>query len=307
MRPYILQYLNSSIYTKQLDVNYTSRYDHPRGWSDYLLNDSLIYSYRQTEYTRENFIDRMHSHDFFELIIYISGDIQYINENQVFSPSYGDVVVTAPGRMHAARLVRGSVYERFVIQFTPDAFYGFDSENDLVSFTKDNPDCCFVPLESGAKDTLLELLRKIQNTLSIDTKNSKILAFSYVIQIFNILSESSGYVQKSEERMPKNIHKIKQYIDENFLEITSATEVANNFYYSREYVSRLFKHYFNTTISEYIAKRKINESKKILLAGGSVTDACYNSGFRNMSSYIKTFSSNTGVTPSKYKKNASEH
>ena len=243
----------------------------------------------------------MHSHDFCEVLIYAGGDIQYINENSLITPHIGDVIISRPGRMHAALLQNASVYERYVLQFTPDVLRAFGS-NTLLSFTEVPSDRCLIPPPDEVRSEIFYLLGEMEKALKEDSENSVPLTLSFAVRLFDLLCRCAGEVRETGEKMPDNIRKIKEYIDSNFSEISSTEEVAEHFYYSREYVSRLFKRYFNTTISDYIVKRKINASKQILTAGGSVTDACYSSGFKNMSSYIKRFSSITGVTPSHYRK-----
>ena len=47
-------------------------------------------------------------------------------------------------------------------------------------------------------------------------------------------------------------------------------------------------------------KYRILESQKMLDAGVSISDACYASGFNNMSTYISSFKKVIGVLPSRY-------
>ena len=79
---------------------------------------------------------------------------------------------------------------------------------------------------------------------------------------------------------------IKRYIDENFQAISSTSDISDHFFYSREYISRMFKQYFNTNISEYITHKRIDAAKEALEAGQTVTQAFNASGYRSMSSFI---------------------
>jgi AraC-like DNA-binding protein len=79
-------------------------------------------------------------------------------------------------------------------------------------------------------------------------------------------------------------------------------EIAAHFFYSREYLSRLFRRTLNTTVSDYLADKKLAHSKVLLEQGATVTEACFSSGFRNMSSFIRNFQEKTGVLPSIYRK-----
>ena len=104
------------------------------------------------------------------------------------------------------------------------------------------------------------------------------------------------------EHLPEAIRQIKDYIDENYTTLSGVEEIAAHFFYSREYLSRLFRRTLNTTVSDYLLDKKLTHSKHLLEHGDSVTEACFASGFHNMSSFIRNFRDYAGVLPSVYRK-----
>ncbi|MDF2859496.1 MAG: yesS, partial [Neobacillus sp.] len=97
------------------------------------------------------------------------------------------------------------------------------------------------------------------------------------------------------------IIKATNYIEENYRELTSIADIANHSHISREHLSRLFKNYYGTTINNYINQKRINESKRLFELGANVTEACFSSGFNNVSYFIKIFHQKVGTTPLEYK------
>jgi AraC-like DNA-binding protein len=81
---------------------------------------------------------------------------------------------------------------------------------------------------------------------------------------------------------------------------------ASHFHYSREYLSRLFRQYYNINISEYITRQKISAAKKALESGSRVTEAFQLSGYHTMSSFISAFKKFVNMTPSEYRKRISD-
>ena len=61
-----------------------------------------------------------------------------------------------------------------------------------------------------------------------------------------------------------------------------------------------------TSGNVYLTNMKIQHSKKMLAAGSSVTDACYQSGFHNMSTFNNAFRNLVHMTPSAYRKSVKE-
>jgi AraC-like DNA-binding protein len=58
-----------------------------------------------------------------------------------------------------------------------------------------------------------------------------------------------------------------------------------------------------TSIFEYLNGIKVDFACKLLMNNElAIVDACYDSGFNNLSHFNKQFRKNTGVTPSEYRK-----
>ena len=65
---------------------------------------------------------------------------------------------------------------------------------------------------------------------------------------------------------------------------------------------RYFKKSTHYTFTDFLNHFRINQSKKLLLQDKTVTEACYESGFGNISYFNKTFKKVTGENPSIFKK-----
>ena len=65
--------------------------------------------------------------------------------------------------------------------------------------------------------------------------------------------------------------------------------------------SEMFTSYFGQTFSSKLNDLKTNYAKVLLKSGFSVTETCFRSGFRSMSSFLTVFKEKTGIPPKKYK------
>ena len=130
----------------------------------------------------------------------------------------------------------------------------------------------------------------------------KALGLSYIIQIFYLLNQRICRPKNDTSFLPDNILVLQHYIDHNFSKISSVSQVADHFFYSREYISRLFRKYFDTTISDYIMKRRISESQLLIMKGVPLIDVAYQVGFGSLSTFIRAFRSVANMTPSEYRK-----
>lgn len=272
-------------------------------WENDLINDSLCYSYRSTVYDMNTFPSSLHSHDYYELVIFVEGEINYVCESSVYSPKRGDVIIIPPGKFHMSKLKgERTHYKRHVFYLYPNAFDAVGASlADILIRT--NEGVHFSLASREREEELLTLTEKLSLTLKDRGDGlSHALAFGYIIEIFCLLNRKDIRHSGESERLPENILALQQYLDAHYTEINSVSEVAEHFFYSREYVSRLFKKYYDTTILDYIHKLRISKSRAMIADGMPIIDVCYAVGFSSLSTFIRAFRAATDMTPSEYRK-----
>ena len=272
-------------------------------WENDLINDSLCYSYRSTVYDMNTFPSSLHSHDYYELVIFVEGEINYVCESSVYSPNRGDVIIIPPGKFHMSKLKgERTHYKRHVFYLYPNAFDAVSpSLAELLIRTKEGVHFSLASRER--EEELLTLSEKLASALKKRGDDlSRALAFGYIIEIFCLLNRKDIRHSGESERLPENILALQQYLDAHYSEINSVSEVAEHFFYSREYVSRLFKKYYDTTILDYIHKLRISKSRALIAEGMPIIDVCYAVGFSSLSTFIRAFRTATDMTPSEYRR-----
>jgi AraC-like DNA-binding protein len=272
-------------------------------WENDLINDSLCYSCRSTVYDVNTFPSSLHSHDYYELVIFVEGEINYVCESSVYSPKRGDVIIIPPGKFHMSKLKgERTHYKRHVFYLYPNAF---DTVSPSLAeiLIRTNEGAHFSLASREREEELLSLSEKLACALKQRGDDlARALAFGYIIEIFCLLNRKDIRHSGESERLPENILALQQYLDAHYTEINSVSEVAEHFFYSREYVSRLFKKYYDTTILDYIHKLRISKSRSLIAEGMPIIDVCYAVGFSSLSTFIRAFRTATDMTPSEYRK-----
>lgn len=278
---------------------------HPEiiNWRENYLNDSLFYSCRATHYDRSTYPSSLHYHDYYELVIVEEGNIHYICEGKTFHPHSGDIILIPPRKLHMSVInTDETLYKRHVFYLYPDAFDAIGC-SALTEFVKDCEDGHhLLSLSPSCRQILLDLLSRLNHILKPGAnKKNQALSLGLVIEIFYYLSQAQAEPETSAARLPMKVLSIQRYIDEHYAEINSVSQVAAHFFYSREYVSRLFKQHFNTTVADYITKRRIASSQTLIAKGEPLSNICYRVGFGSMTAFIHAFRSVTNMTPSQYR------
>ena len=233
----------------------------------------------------------------------MEGDVRYICESSACLPHYGDVIVIPPGKLHMSMINADSThYVRYVFYFYPDAFDAFGGQSLLEMPELTHQDQFYFSLNAKRMEELLALLVQLDGALQPGTAKEQTLALAYTLQIFYLLNKPSSVLSASDPYLPQSVIDIQHYLDEHFTEISSVSDVASHFFYSREYVSRLFKRYLNTTVAEYVLNRRVSYCQKLMTTDLPLIDICFRAGFGSLSSFIRAFQRITSISPSKYRR-----
>jgi AraC-like DNA-binding protein len=130
-----------------------------------------------------------------------------------------------------------------------------------------------------------------------------LLANSNEIEMLKVRPISSTAVLKEQQRLQKVHH----FIEANYQNEIDVNAVAKLCNLTTAAFCRYFKKATHFTFTDFLNQFRINQSKKILLQDKNVTEACYESGFSNISYFNKTFKKITGENPSAFKKKHLSH
>ena len=273
----------------------------PPDWINYFAEEQMMFSHRCNQYASGKQYspdNELHAHGYYELVIHIRGEAEYIQNDSHIHPLPYTVVWCRPGNMHAVRLYPCE-FERYLLYFSPEFFtQNAQSECPILAFTEKDGVFAF-QIDEDRIHTLRSLLERIEQAFQADVPYKSLLVKALIVELFAFFNADEPAWFAS-ENLDDPIAEIKKYIDRNYADIAGIEQIAAEFHYSREHLSRKFKGRFNTSISEYLSRRRIIESIR-LLPLMSITEACYAVGFRNPSAYIAAFKKNMGCLPSEYK------
>lgn len=101
------------------------------------------------------------------------------------------------------------------------------------------------------------------------------------------------------------VTKAKRYIDENLEREVSVASLAEEFYVSPNYFSRLFKKVMGEGCNEYIVRKRIEKSKSLLesttIKAGKIAMMV---GYNDTNYFSLAFKKHTGMSPTKYREQA---
>lgn len=269
--------------------------------------------YKKTGYLNSNFkifhiidkhkkIFKYHYHDFFKILIFINGNVTYHIEGKSYNLNAYDIVLVNPSEIHKPVIHDDTPYERIVIYISPEFFHSCNKKNFDLSF-------CFINASKN-KANIINYNNRISNLYyEIDElksyfENTDVLNNIYRDAIFikfmvllnkyiknNFLKISSKAISN------KKVLEVLSYINDNLSSDININDLAARFYLNRSYLMHLFKKETGYTIIQYITEKRLFKARSLILKGYSLTDACFYSGFKNYSTFFRSFKNKFNVSP----------
>ena len=120
-------------------------------------------------------------------------------------------------------------------------------------------------------------------------------------QTFELLHEQP-FQNKLREREQGRLRTIYNYVDKHYHQKIELSEMARISNMSKEAFCRYFKKVSNYTFIEFLNRYRISQSKRLLMSGESVSDACYQTGYESLSYFNRIFKKVTNENPRDFRK-----
>ena len=250
----------------------------------------------------------VHWHDEFEIIYVRSGFLTVSISGESYIGKTGEAFVVSPGNLHLMGSQSGTV-----------DYYTFLFPLKYISFRTDDmlDEKLLEPLNSGhlmicprVKDTAKELCKQLieiymakkdESESKIATQvRTKIILLQFILEMWK-----KGFVIENDTSGRNTVEKeMVSYIQQNFTGKISLREFGEQFHLSEKYISRYFKEHFHITLSQYVTYLRLEHAKQLLQDTDiPVTDVAMQSGYQNVSYFIRSFQKAYAVSPLKYRKN----
>lgn len=244
-----------------------------------------------------------HYHTEMELVCVISGSgsrhVGYHKSNF----RNGDLVLIGSNIPHSGfGLSSVDPHEEIVVQFREEIIQ-FPQEVEevvglrkLVSLSK-----LGILFNSKTKKKILPKLLQI-----LETENSK--RYPLLLNILFELSEDKDYILLNKEVMPHTIisknkerlQTIFTFLEKNYDKQIEINDVANLANLTLPAFCNFFKKATKITFTDFVNQYRIDKACSLMLQGKSISEACYSSGYNNISYFNRAFKKYMGRTPTEF-------
>ena len=143
-----------------------------------------------------------------------------------------------------------------------------------------------------------EMINIARNT----TKRNVSFFLPFVTKFFAEIAEERKLISLVSTNKEKTVGEIISFIEKSYLrQDFSIGKIAERFYYSISYISRIFKEVTSLSPTEYVLKLRMLHAKDLLRMGEySVSEIAYIVGYSSPFYFSKEFKKYYGVSPSKF-------
>ena len=234
----------------------------------------------------------VHWHEFYEIELILSGSGVCSIDGIPYSIQRGFLYCLSTISFHELHF-DGEV-ELINIMFPPN----FANTNYLSKILKSGPHVCTMLCEEDI--CFITTLAKEANACNNDPNG-----MDYLEAILNCILAKITMISSGESRsIPISpINRSILYIQDNLsneLTLETVSAVAN---YSPNYFSEIFKKETGNTFNAYVRNMRLSFAKKLLLYSDlTVTEICYECGFRDYSNFMRSFKNTVGTSPNIFRK-----
>lgn len=221
--------------------------------------------------------------DTYEIIIMYAGNAFICENNCNFNLKKNDILLLEPSKEH----------------------YGFKSSSEFVSFAwihfkSDGEHFKSLPKLTHSED--LFSLRTLVSQLLHSSNTPNYSSITYDMYCALIVEEIL-FLNKTTE-IPGNMLavQIKEWIRNNICKNITVKQIAEQFSYHENHISRIFKNSYNISIKQYITSHKLKITKDQLCNTlYNINQIAHSCGFESENHFIKFFKYHTGLTPTEYR------
>ena len=233
----------------------------------------------------------MHTHSYYEVLYFISGDATHVIEDRKYKLKKGDLILIRPSKYHFIQLDSSADYERYDILFNEKLLHldtAMSNEGVEVINLSHSPTAdgifkrCDYYAENLPKNEFASMLLLLLGELFYNVK----------------IEQSKSNVSRASAINPI-LSKALAYINDELFTLKSVSEVANKLFVTESYLFRIFKNELHQTPKKYITDKRLLAAHSMICMGQRPTEVCEKCGFGDYTTFYRSYKRFFGYVPSK--------
>ena len=256
----------------------------------------------QNHLKEHRFIESLHRHDFYVLVLFTNGTGLHKIDFDTFDITKGSLFLMQPGQIHLWEL--SSDIDGYIVFFSKEIYNLHFRDKKIEEYlffqsSKNKPELVLNIDEMKQIQPFFELIVNENQEDQLQKKDKMLnLLDCILVEILRIYNIESNHLTSTYN------HKLKEF--EILLEEYYKIEKSPSFYADKmsitlKHLNRISKNILNITITELITRRVILESKRIMVdKNKTIAQIADELGYSNYSYFSKLFKKSVGITPTEF-------
>lgn len=268
----------------------------------------LVSHHNLSEYDSNSFM--WHCNPEIEITYIKKGAMHYRINNRSFHLKEGEIIFCNSNALHSGEMIDQEDCSYIPVTFDPKLIYGFFRSTICTKYVDpiiQNLSICAMHIDYSRewhKDFREQMLKVI--SLDKDRPDFYELDISIRMQImWRLLAEHLPHqpvTTASDLTEYERIRKILSYIEQNYMNRITLTDISESLHLCESECTRLFKRHMNTTLFAFLQEYRIERSLEYLNTKESISAIAEKTGFSDSNYYSKVFSKIKGCSPREYRK-----
>lgn len=252
---------------------------------------------------------KMHSHDYFELIYVYSGKAeQYLESHSIIMEQGAIVLMNTDCRHGLTTIGDDSIVLNIIISqdLLRTSFLDLSRENDVVldflvdSLFSGSPHGAYIYYHSNPGSRAEQLMQMLLEEYILQKPGFAAAMQSYLSLIFTELYRSHLY-ESDQRDYDVNYTEIVTYINDNLDSVTLGS-LSDHMHYSSDYMSKIIKHHFGQNFSSMVNEIRLQKAGEYLVNTGMSINAIVDLlGYYDRSYFNRAFRKKFGISPNEYR------
>lgn len=249
----------------------------------------------------------IHSHPFYELYYFLSGDVHYNYAGTEYVMQPHTLVIVAPNVFHGIRSLTDAPYERFTFHFTEDIIDinrrqllmgGLPTEQSIRTGSGKMQHI----ISNADQLGILPLMRDVERVIGMSEKVCDTMAAVILEAILGALMIHEGDLHSGANYPDyyidqRELAPVLSFIHQNLTEKMSLDDLSACGHISKSKLNQLFRTQLGVTAMEYVNRRRLNYAQQLLLNGVSASMAASASGFGDYTNFYRAYVKLMGHSP----------
>ncbi len=265
-------------------------------------NNDTLFIYNRFKREKNTAIP-MHYHDWYEFFMLLSGTATYtVNGNQYTLEPF-DLIFTNHSEIHSPIYKSTIPPERICVSFTPH-FIPFVITEEYNPFAilgrrklgTSNKISAEIVQKIGAVDDLLQIGALCEKDVPSAGMQIRLVLANLLLKI----ADNFDTVADADFHSHALVSQVVKYIESHITDDLRHKKICEHFFISPNHLQHIFRVQTGYTLSDYIRLKRIIHVQSLIASGMSATSAAAASGFKDYTTFYRTFKSVTGTTPRKF-------